>query len=171
MTTSRKFSLSVAAALLAACAQQSDVQLHLGCSSTACVSLDELELNAIPNALGKLDGFVCLSVREFTEPGPKVCLRDAAQEVKMVWFGTAPDSISASHNELGAKYIELLYTRNEFDRIEGPMLRRFGTPTTTSFIPYRNNTAPSRMHTWESEHHKLTLFDNSASTSIQITYK
>jgi hypothetical protein len=171
MKTSRKFLLSVAAVLLAACAQRPDVQLHLGCSSTACVRLDELALNRIPDALGKLDGFVCLSVREFTEPGPKVCLRDAAQEVRIVWFGTAPDSISASHNEVGAEYIELLYTRNEFDRIEKPMLMRFGTPTKTVFSPYRNNTMPSRMHIWESEDHRLTLFDNSASTSIQITYK
>jgi hypothetical protein len=97
-------------------------------------------------------------------------LADGGQR-SVSWFQSAPSSITIRKQGGVITYVELRYTYNEFDRLVEPMQLQFGRPSAVQDVPYRNNVAPSRSRVWETEDTHLQLFDNSASTSVQITFK
>lgn len=135
----------------------------------SCLVLDRVRVQDIGAALQALPAYRC-PARPANTASVFCHLTDGAQR-DVAWFNTAPSGITIWRQHGDIAYVELLYTYNEFDRLAEPMRLQFGEPTSTKAIPYRNNTLPARQHVWETEAAHIMLFDNSASTSVQITIK
>lgn len=134
-----------------------------------CLVLDRIAVQDIGAALQALSAYRCPT--RPPDPSNVTCHLAGRAGQDVAWFNTVPTGITIGRKDGDIRYVELLYTYNEFDRLAEPMRLQFGEPTSTRDIPYRNNTLPSRQHVWESDAAHIMLFDNSASTSVQITIK
>jgi hypothetical protein len=138
-------------------------------SGDYCLVLDEVRLREVGIALQSHPQYWCPP--KAPDPQNHFCHIVERGKESISWFKTVPSGITIRKQGGAIAYVELLYTYNEFDRLVQPMQLQFGQPSVVRDVQYRNNTAPSRARVWETDETYLQLFDNSASTSVQITFK